>query len=207
MPRSGEDGWKLTSVEDDVKFEDRGVVLLTFENPREKSQFWIDVERGAVPLKRSYMTISQEKHATHLVSEDFNDDLREVGVNKGWLPFRHTSYLPDSSSVHQYVISEANFDAPPPSSTFRLEFPEPRVMVNGATMLRYAPRDVWDLRDLPSASAHEATKLVASEAKSSDVPKLAGERPPTPWWVFPVLISGLILVLGAGAMIFRRLHA
>jgi hypothetical protein len=41
----------LAMIDEDARLGDRGVVFLRFEHPKATTEFWVDLERGAIPLR------------------------------------------------------------------------------------------------------------------------------------------------------------
>jgi hypothetical protein len=199
--------WRLASVEEAVRLGEVETVLLTFDQDQGDSsarvQYWVDLERGALPRQIRRTDRSGPAEATVLTRLD---DIRMVDV-KCWLPFRMTDYLSNNKYTRQYIVSDTDFNERPPRSTFRLKFPYAIPMVNAATMTRYAPREVWDLSDLPRLGSGEATKLKV-QAPVPDPPSMPGERPaPGPWWPWLLMVFGGALVTAAWTLSRRRRHA
>jgi hypothetical protein len=178
-------GWKVSSVDDRATIGETTVLHLAFSVPRPMPDvsFWVDLERGAVPR--------QIRLADEVAGETVKQysDLRSV-AGKAWLPFRQTGERGKTVTT-ELVIDEADFDAVPSRSLFRLEFPEPpRPMVNSATGQRYAPQKVWDLSRLPSASTPIGVDMSRLPPAA---PTMPGPREPKAWWPALAVVVGVVL--------------
>ncbi len=192
----GDKDWILNKVEP-ANIDEIECVLLAFRSPGALHEFWIDVERGAVPIR--YVVTN---HESGLSTHKFYDDLRAVD-NGGWLPFRRVSTTPgESLMVHEVVLTEADFANKPDPDQFRMEFPEPTPLIHQGTMVRYDPQKVWDLRRLPSVNSAAATKIVLSEP-GPIAPTMPGALPRSRWWIAPAAVLGVAVLIG-GFVWLRR---
>lgn len=181
-------GTRVSKIESDLVFEDHPVVKIAFTLKYGSSEYWIDLERGAVPLKvveraAATGTSRELRTVTHF------DDLRLV-PNRGWLPFKESWWHSRDSTGGQIVIQEASFDRPPKSAAFNIEFPQPISIVNEAKGVRYPPRSVWNITSLPSSGSRGVEKVEYASVPEAEIPKLLGER--VSWAKYQLLVLGIV---------------
>ena len=193
--RTPSEGLTLAVVEG-TEYEGRDVMHLAITSGAARRDYWVDLERGAVPLR---IESSEGGTVERLV---VYEDLRQVG-GRGWLPHRQTIYFSESGLTKQLTVSKSNFDSPVDHSAFRMEFPEPMAIINTAVMTRYAPQKVWDLSNLPSPSSPKSRRIVLSEP-GPPAATMAGERSPWPVWAMPVILLGAVALGGVGWSYYRR---
>ena len=194
-----EAGCAVESVEENVKLGGRTLVRFSLTSPRGKSVYLVDPAIGWMPVHR---------HAEMFrgtPSDYYFDDFRQV-AGRGWLPFVKTALF-RGDRVHRIVIREADFEKLPDRSLFKLEFPEPRKMVNRAKGLYHTtPQKTWRLTDLskaPSATVKRVNLTDTPSARPSRASDIPGELEPRPWYVVTVIIAVPLLIL-AGAIWFAR---
>ncbi len=160
-------GRKLARVDADASLEGVPTVLLEFEMTAGRRSYWVDLERGALPLQ-----ILDE--VTDGLSHRFiHGDIRHV-AGSAWLPFRELLYISDGM-VKELVIQDAEFAERPSTKGFQLEFASAVPLMDTARMARYSPRKAWDLRTLPSANSPEVQR-VALVQPGPPPPEMPGER-------------------------------
>lgn len=208
-----ENHWRLVSVEQGVSLDNAETVRLTLEqeeseSPSTRLQFWVDLEHGAVPRRIRNVTFFKDSE-TQNINDSYFDDVRLVD-GRCWLPFRMTQYSVNDRYTRQYVIDSANFKERPAKSMFRLKFPKAIPMVNAAPKppLRYAPRKVWDLSDLPSPSSKETKQLVVQAPKPDPRLAMPPGNPIPAWrrwrpWMLLVL-GNVLLALGVIILWWRK---
>lgn len=203
--------WRLTHIREDLLIGSVPVVGLTFSATAEgRRQYWVDLERGAVPLR---ILDSGTGPGRSALLWDFGD-VRSVG--RGWLPFRMTLAIIGDLSADERVegvnlrekrITEADFERRPDRSMFRLEFPEPVPLINVTTKVRHDPRRVWDLAAISPAAAARARPLDMAQPQAAP-PALPGARRGRPPWAMPLLAAGAALLALSAALVFRKVvHA
>lgn len=178
----------MEGLDPKASFEGHEVVHLSFRTENIRRSYWIDLKRGAVPLQ-----IRHEVEEAHRVFQVNHDDLRPAN-GSGWLPRKVTMYLESNKLARQVVIREMKLDTPPDPSTFRIEFPKPIPMIDGAKKLIYDPRASWSLISLPSANSSQAKKLGVAEHQQP-APEMPGERPNWPSWSVILISLGVVLFI------------
>jgi hypothetical protein len=181
---------KVVSVDPKCLFRGRDVVRLELRSAAGTRTYWIDLERGAVPLSIRDVV---DGGATNQVDLD---DVRPVDGG-GWLPFAMTQSIQNGSAVFRLVVLKADV-TPPPRSAFQLEFDEPRTLVDAPRQLHYTKgRKVWRLDDLPAKGADEARPLRSSF--TPEPPAMAGEstRRWSTWWLVVAGLTTLGLIAWA----------
>lgn len=179
--------WRLAEISDRDSIGKVNVVKLTFKAPDRSRVYWVDIERGAIPLKiESY-------HKGELLITFVRENLRLLS-NKGWYPMREVSFVKGGKTREHMIREKSDFGVPPNDSEFRLQFPQPQRLVNQALLVNYAPRNVWDLRKLPSPSSAGTQRLVVAKSPAGLAQMPAGEREAPPNWAMPLTLVGLILL-------------
>jgi hypothetical protein len=208
---AGRPDWVLSAVEEDAEINGARVVKLTFTvNMDKRRQYWVDLERGAVPLR-----ILDSNNGPGLPAILFHfADVRSVG--QGWLPFHMILVIinklsPDEGAegIHfrEKVITEADFEHRPKRKMFQMEFPEPVPLINVTSKVRHEPRRVWDLAAISPAAARRAKPLDMAGPQAAP-PALPGARPGRPPWALPLIGVGAVLVLLSGIIVVRKItHA
>ena len=206
---AGRPDWSLSGVEEDLPLDGSRVVKLTSSGAKNGCQYWVDLERGAVPLR--ILWSDQASGETHIY---YFADVRAVG--RGWFPFHMILAFVDSLSpdgrierafFREKVITEADFEHRPDRKLFQMEFPEPVPLINITTKVRHDPRRVWDLAAISPAAARRAKPLDMAGPQAPP-PPLPGARPGRPPWALPLIGVGAVLLLLSGILVFRRMaHA
>lgn len=163
-------------------------------------EYWVDLRRGAIPM---LMTDAYGKDVTRSV---VYTDIRHI-EGKGWLPFRLTVFTKQGKSdgsVRDILIQKVDFERRPEKSMFRLEYPNPKPMVDSARMVQYAAQKVWDLDALPSLNSGRVTRL--QQAPDLAGGALPGERSSGAINLTPLTVLGVLLLTTGGVTyrIFRH---
>lgn len=169
----GRPGVRIASVDREADFEGRGVVRIAVEYDEGAAEYWIDLERGAIPLKivrRNIPGGDRPESATTL----FHDDVRHV-EGAGWLPFEQSWRSDRDGWGGRTVIEEARFSEPP-ASAFTMEFAEPIGLVDQSRGLTFAKRTSWDVSKLPSPGSRGVGKLPPASFGPEYEAVLPGER-------------------------------
>ena len=182
----GKTGWALESVEDHVTYETREVVRLALRTPTGKVAFWVDLERGGIPLKERFETEDGK-----FASETYRDDVRLV-EGHGWLPYAQTLFDPGSGGTKRLVILASNLETKIDVSMFLLSFPTPVQVYDRATNRVYKAAKTIDLNHLPGPDSPDSVPVSASPP--ADQPgEIEASRSPA--W----LLAGLAMI-GLGAV-------
>lgn len=180
-------GFSLVEVEKD-SLDGVPVVRVGFASGDWRYTFWIDLRRGAIPLR-----FLGRDEATGETFAQVNEDLRLV-AEKAWFPFRSIFHQSVPRLYKETVVLDADFETRPDPSSFRLTFDEPTPVQDLEARADYAPRETWDLRDLP---ARGRPFRMAPES-GPPPPEMPGELdPPRRWpWLFGAFAVALAVVLG-----------
>jgi hypothetical protein len=210
---NSEGSWKLGSVERDVEYRGRHLVKLTFTRDGkvgERLMYWIDLERGAIPMRTREAASDGSIFFRHIE----RGDVRWVG-GRGWMPFWERDYAynpeplesrrPKGIRFVEKLIIRADFDRVPARSEFRLELNEPRGVIHAETLVSYGKRDVWDLDSIAPSAARGHKRFTADEPPVG-APVLPGERGPGPWWAVPLLVLGMLCLAAGGWTGYRRMR-
>jgi hypothetical protein len=160
-------------------------------------RYWIDLERGAMPLK-IVDTDEQGKDKYEVINQNI-----KLLSDHFWFPFRQIIFN-RSGRAKEVTVTAADFQDPPKPQAYEMEFPEPVAIIDNGKRIRYAPQKVWDLNRLPSPHSKDARKLVVAEMQVV-APAMPGER--TSWsattlWLFGV---GVVLLGSAvGVALYAR---
>lgn len=179
-------GWALEAVEDHVSYETREVVRIALKSPTGRVAYWVDLERGGIPLRHRFETEDGK-----FVSESYQDDLRSV-KGRGWLPHTLTWFDPGSGGTKRLVVLASDFETPLDVATFRMDFPSPIGVLDRATNRVYKDTRYIDLNHLPGPSSAESVPV-----SSGPPAALAGETEAArgPGWLF----AGVAMI-GIGAV-------
>lgn len=184
-----------------VDYEHAKTLKLSLTLMNGSGDYWIDMARGAVPLK-IVDRVAPTKTMRGYHSAYYFDDLRHI-PGHGWLPFRESWWHDLTSQGGRIEITRASFGARPKRGSFGLEFPKAIPLYSEAQGMRFAPRKVWDVSDLPSDHSLGAEKVQYASLPASDVPKLPGEREPQSSSML-IILGVVALVLSAGLLVWAR---
>ena len=205
----GQGDWELRSIDTTAALDGRNVVELTFHWGELTLIFWVDLERGAIPLRTRI-----EGEDRTLKSQLAYNDLRWVG-ERGWMPFQMFQFYPNDADTPNrpgdgiryfaFTITDADFERTPPREEFAFEFPGIITITNTSTIVAYPSRKVWGLDDISRAAAARGVKWQTTE--EPPVPIMPGElAPSTPLWVWLLIAVGLCLLAFWGLQLYRRRH-
>jgi hypothetical protein len=198
---------KLVSLDPDAVIDGVPVVVVRVELGWSRLTFWLDPERGSIPLRTRLESTEGE-----FVQQLDYSDIRRAPTG-AWFPFRRIFVTPNLDRipfrpgkglrVFEHVITDANFETPPDRADFRIEFPDPVELLHVATDIAYPRTKVWDL-DAISSSAARAGTIRAPLATTHQMGQgMPGERS-DPWWDLPVIALGVLLAVGGGITLLRR---
>ena len=181
---------KIDSVNDHEVFEGHKVVKIVVSTPDQKRTYWVDVERGAIPL---HLTSVARDGSTTL--EVYLDDLQLI-PGHGWFPNVRTLWM-GGGHARRVQLLQPKWDAKDDLTTFRLQFDEPVGIFDRAAMLSYSPRKVWDLETLPKKGSADAA--VVRDTPVPPRPALQEEREPSLMGRY--LIFGSLATVGVVAIV------
>ena len=177
----------LRSADPDAKLDGRRVTKVVLRAVAGRRTFWVDPERGSVPLRVEDTFDGDPSRRDTLLHEDLR-----LLEGAGWLPF--TRLLVDSSGglVERIELTDVELGRPGPAA-FQLDFPSDTPLMDMARQLRYQPRRVWNLHHLPSEHSKDSEK--AEAAGVSTAPEMPGEveRPSLPWRPIFLLLGSVCL--------------
>lgn len=187
-----EEGYVIDRVEEDVPFDGRNTVRIALTGPYGKRTYWVDLERGAIPLAAHDDVEGKGSFDVR------HGDLRFV-EGHGWLPFATTTVLRDGR-VFRLIVRDVDFDRPPGPSAFRIELDRVR-MVGNAGSNRYYQQKVIDLNALPADDSPESKPM--GTARPLGGPVLPGEvERGLSWW--PYAVGATLIVVGLALYVRRR---
>lgn len=187
---------EVTAFDPEARLQDREVVHFTTRTKWGEAEQWIDLERGAIPLRIRDTTFKRGA-----VTMMINDDLRAI-PGHGWLPFSWLMIV-QNTIVRKIVIREADLDRPPSRTAFALAFPEPVGMTDQARSVTYPPRRIWSLLDLPAPGSPGVRRYKLDESAPPPAMPVARSRG---WTLWPIAIVAVVLLL-AGLAVRRGIHA
>ena len=202
----GQGLWKLQSVDATAVLDGHRVVELTFRHQNEVLTFWVDLERGAIPLRTRFEGLDKVFYYQIDLA-----DIRWVG-DRGWFPFQMLSFQPNmkgtplrpGEGIHywEYKVTEADFDRTPGREEFAIEFPKKTKISNMKTLIAYPAQQVWGLDDISSAAAERGQYVGGPEGPPG--PFMPRELAPRPLGISPLILAGLCLLAIGGLWLFRR---
>lgn len=187
----------LAELDLDARMDGVKVCKISFNHKSGKRTYWVDLNRGAVPLR-----ILNHYNPTNRDSHFIFDDLVQV-PNAGWLPRRMLHITGNGGSVRRVVVTNVDVQNRPSLSVFQLDFPKPISLHDRARKLVYSRRKTWSLLNLPSRSSPGTRSAIPIDY----IPpaELPGEIEPGPPWVIIVSASmSVVLVLGSILVLRRR---
>ena len=169
--------------------------------PAGRREYWVDLEADATP-RRIFEHADGQDYGTEFHLED----LRKV-EGHGWLPFKQTMFFGDmkkGGKVRTIEVLSVDFDSQPTDADFVLKFDTPTICFNGGADLRYPPKTVWDLKNLPRVGDSGVTKMNLQQPKVLPLTK-AGVREPRDWSTPMAWLGGLLLATSV-VLGYRRLR-
>ncbi len=180
---------RIDSVNDHEVFEGHKVVTIVVSTPDQKRTYWVDVERGAIPLRLT--GVSRDGSTT---LEVYLDDLQLV-PGHGWYPNVRTLWM-GGGHARRVQLLQPKWDVKDDLTTFRLQFDDPVGIFDRAAMLSYSPRKVWDLETIPKKGSADAA--VVRDTPAPPRPALPEEREPS--FVGRYLLFGGLATVGVVAI-------
>ena len=173
MVLSGAADTSVETIDQNASKDGVKVVRIALKFPNGIVQYWVDLERGAIPLVR---------HDEIRGGDTFDFIFSQVGpmTGGGWLPSEQTTYL-KNGRTKKLIVTRTDFTQRPTKADLRLELDTPRRIGNVAAGVSYQSRKVWDLDDLPSSSSKDVLPLakgVANPPAALALPGVRDDRPP-----------------------------
>jgi hypothetical protein len=181
----------ITELDFDSRLEGLPVCRLSFTYTAGKCTYWIDRNRGCLPL-RIQLNDDRTGAATIYRFSEF-----EHVANAGWLPRRRMHIWANGRLADRIVVTRIDTTNRPGRSMFQLDFPEPIALHDQARHLLYSKRKVWSLLDLPRASSPDARRVSPQNTLPAEMP---GEIETSFDWRVP--IAGVILLAIVVSIIF-----
>jgi hypothetical protein len=187
------DGVRLDEVDENAELDGTQVVKITVSSPGLEASFWVDPDRGALPLK-----VVLDKPKIRLIY--LYDDIRLIH-NEMWLPFREVMYLANGY-VQEFRIEQiTSVNEGLSEATFELTFPKPIGVIDKLAMLAYSPQKTWSLNHLPSRGSRGTISILPQESTG---PQLPGEQQPADRSGYLFLAAGALVLVCVAAVYFRR---
>ena len=159
-----------------------------------KCTYWIDVNRGSVPVR-----IVNEYTETVSSSTYVFGDIEQV-THAGWLPRRKLHYLTGGKTTDLVVITKIDTQNRPPTSMFQLDFPDPVELGDLQRKVVYRKGKTWSLLKLPSPSSPGTERFGMGPSLLPD--ELPGEiEAGLPWAMISLVVT---LSLVAGSIVLSR---
>ncbi len=191
---------QISVVDASLDFENHKVAKITLASSTEEIDYWIDLERGAIPLK-IVERVAPQANASGYQAIYYLDDIRLI-PGRGWLPYRESWWYSYNRQGGQILVREADFDKPPEDSAFALEFAEATSLVDSAKGLRYPARRSWNILHLPRGNAPGVEKVEYASIAADRVPLQPGELPAPPRY-HPLIYGAIGLTLAVILLIWR----
>lgn len=193
-PRPASIPFRLEETHGSASLDGLQVAKLILSAEKVRITYWIDLARGAIPLRTS---ISFGPSSGMI---EWNcGDIREVRPG-AWFPYYEARIAHDVNgklgNVTAFVVNEANFkDRPDSRVLMTLAYPAPVVCYDLVKNLRYPKRDSWQLDNLPGPTDSGVRALQLKPAPRTAAPTLAGARKPgANWWPLVFFLLGVLLI-------------
>jgi hypothetical protein len=187
---SGATGFQLEGVDPQAQLGGSPVSKVVLRGKAGRRTYWVDPERGSIPLRAEDTFDGDRSRRIVLLYEDLR--LLDGG---GWLPFTRLLVMDNGDVVERIELTDVKLRRPDPTA-FRLEFSNPTAVMDKARQLRYKPRRVWDLHRLPTErSADVETAVPLSQDPLPDMPGEV-ERPLANWWLISLSLGSVCLAAG-----------
>lgn len=187
----------LVELDRDSRLDGLKVCRLTFSWKEGRRTYWIDLNRGSVPLR-----ILDHYNPNNLDVTFVFSDLAQV-PNAGWLPRRRLHIIGPGSLVDRIVVTKIDIQSIPRPAEFQLDFPEAIALHDRARQLVYSRRKTWSLLNLPGQSSPGTRRAIPR----TYIPpaELPGEVEPGPPWIIIVSSAAIVfLILGSIVIVRRR---
>jgi hypothetical protein len=158
-------------------------------------RYWLDLNRGAVPLR---IEASRKAVTTHIT---IHENIQFV-AGAGWLPLTQRSVMQNGKVARQMCITEVDAHLKPDLSAFQLDFQTPIKLYEDARKLRYSPRKTWRLLHLPGRDSPETRPAVPKSFVAP--PGMPDEVTPGNAWPAILFALAAVLVAIAGVCVLKR---
>lgn len=187
-----EDGTaSIGEIDLDAELNGLTVCKVSIAFKRGECTYWVDLNRGAVPLR----ILTHYRSGNVEMVFAYEDLVLVRGA--GWIPQRMLHVIGNGATVRRVRITEIDVAHRPPPSVFALDFPKPIGLVDRAKKLAYSKRKTWSLLKLPGRASSEAKSAVPrSRITPSELP---GEIEAGPHW--SIIVSAVVLILAAGGLV------
>ena len=145
-------GYKLKSLERSIEFEGRKVVRIELSWSAYDRIYWVDTDRGSVPLR----TLTK-LDSGHYIDSRYDDIIELQGF--GWLPKTMSTFISQASSIRIIHLHTIDISHMPDRANFRIEFEKATALVDTSKDLIYSPRKSWSLDELPRIGSKESKPL------------------------------------------------
>ncbi len=186
----------LAGLDMDSRLGDRKVCKFSYTWKDGKRTFWIDVDRGCVPLR-----ILEHYNPNNVDVTFIFADLEHV-PSAGWLPRRRLHIIGPGAIVDRFVVTQIDTRHKPGPDVFQLDFPEPVALNDMVKKVVHPKQKSWSLLKLPASTPRGAMPLLPLPPP----PEMPGEIAPTPFWVFVLAAVILAMVAGAALLLVRRIR-
>ncbi len=127
----GPRGAKAVRLKRDVPYDGRKVHLATFEFDGGEVSYWVDYQRGCVPLRILYRTAKEGDY-----NDEYHEQMSLVG-GKLWFPARRVNYNLPGRRVRILEVDKIQINTPIADADFQLSFVEPVGVYNVVTRDSY----------------------------------------------------------------------
>jgi hypothetical protein len=177
------------------RVDDADVCKVVLDLGAGRRVYWLDLNRGAIPLR----------------VEDFRgSDLTHIAVARdirflagaGWLPMTEVLVMQNGKVGRETRITEADVSHKPDASAFQLDFPSPVDLYDDARKLKYSPRKTWSLLELPGRVSPSAEPFMPKAFVPE--PELPREVAQSSRWPAFFFASAVVLILLVSVRILVR---
>jgi hypothetical protein len=184
---------KSFELDTDVAFEGRNLYRVVLRSKSSQRTYWIDAERGGVPLQ----VLDNTSEGTKTWQTNY-EMLKRVG-NHGWLPFRKVRYNHMAKRAKIMEIKQFDSDFNPQPSDFTISFPEPITIIDTVHNRAYGKKSSLALLSLSVPSYKESNPIrvdLSTPLPRAPVLPPAIESPSRLPWVLVCTTVALLLVIG-----------
>ena len=187
----------LAELDLDSHLDGHKVCKVSFNYKEGRCTYWLDLNRGSVPLR----ILDHYNPADLDVTFDFGEVVQIP--NAGWLPRRMVHIVGNGDTVQRLLVKEVDAQHKPAGTAFALDFPKPVRVTDGARKLVYPSSKTWSLLHLPGR--HSPGTITATPATYVSPSELPGEMDAGPSWVTIFFLAILVfLILGSIFLIRMR---
>ena len=193
-------GYKSTRLEEGVSLEGLKVDKVTFEYDEGEVTFWIDHERGCVPIK-----CTARNHPGAETHTDYYEHLSFID-GKLWMPLRTVHYIHGGKKGHAKIfqIENLEIDAHLSDRDFELSFREPTSVIDVVNKQAYEKQMSFSLSKHGRPVANISRPIVFVDSAPPPMPQLPGEIEPSHSWISYVCWG--ISILLAAFVVYRILR-